>query len=253
MLNCIIVEDEIKDALLIKKLCEKHLPAIEIKGVASTLDEAEELFLEVKPDLIFLDVELGDDLGFYLLDRLMKYGINFSVIFTTAYDKYAVKAIKYSALDYLLKPVKLEDLRQAVERLHGLKNRELMVKRLELFVKNLSITDEAHKRVAVPVTDGYDLININEIVYITADGSYSVLNLYNRPELRTTKNLKYFEELLPTEMFIRIHHKYMVNKNYVTSVKKIDYAWFVILNDGTQLEISQRRQKAVLDSFKNGG
>ena len=253
MLNCIIVEDEIKDALLIKKLCEKHLPAIEIKGVASTLDEAEELFLEVKPDLIFLDVELGDDLGFYLLDRLMKYGINFSVIFTTAYDKYAVKAIKYSALDYLLKPVKLEDLRQAVERLHGLKNRELMVKRLELFVKNLSITDEAHKRVAVPVTDGYDLININEIVYITADGSYSVLYLYNRLELRTTKNLKYFEELLPTEMFIRIHHKYIVNKNYVTSVKKIDYAWFVILNDGTQLEISQRRQKAVLDSFKNGG
>jgi two-component system LytT family response regulator len=251
MLNCIIVEDEIKDALLIKKMCEKHLHAIEIKGVASTLDEAEELFLEVKPDLIFLDVELGNELGFYLLDRLMKYGINFSVIFTTAYDKYAVKAIKYSALDYILKPVKLDDLKQAIEKLHGLKNRELMVKRLELFVKNLSITDEAHKRIAIPVVDGYDLVNINELVYLIADGAYSVVYLFNRPEMRTTKNLKYFEEILPPEMFVRIHHKYIVNKNYVSSVKKIDYSWYVILNDGTQLEISQRRQKFVLDSFRN--
>ncbi len=244
MIKAIIVDDEIKAIKSLKGLLHKYCVGIQVIDSAQNIEDAQEKIMSQKPDAVFLDIEMPGGNGFELLDRL-KYA-DFEVIFTTAYNQHAIKAIKYAALDYLLKPIDLKELKATVNKLKHRQTVKLDKRRIELLLQNLSAYSGEFERIAVVSMQGIKLMNIPEITYLQADGSYTEIHtLYSESVIISSKNLKYYEELLPKHIFIKTHRKNLVNKNFVKEYKK-ESPDKVILLDDTELEVSFRKREEVI-------
>ncbi|WP_417939526.1 LytR/AlgR family response regulator transcription factor [Flavobacterium sp. RS13.1] len=238
----IIIEDEKRAQILLQNILEKHFPNIEIVAVADDLPSGVKSIYKYQPDFIFLDIEMPNFSGLEILDFFNEKDVNFSIIFTTAYNHYAIEALKISAVDYLLKPLNKEDIEEALERFERKKayNQESFSS-----LKSI-ISDKKINKIAVPEGNQLHFIKPENIVYIKADNSYSELYLENGKKMIVSRSIKKFEDGLKNNpCFCRIHKSYLLNTDFVEKYDKSNGGW-ITLSNKKELPISSEKTDAFL-------
>lgn len=250
MFNVIIVDDEEFARSSLYFLLQENCENVHICGIAKSVDEARELLSQHEVDLIFLDIAMPGKNGFELIpDAKLNHA---QVVFTTAYDQYALKAIKANALDYLLKPIDIDELKETVEkasryiRLSDLESERN--ERLKNLAINLADRTEIRK-LSLPNGQGYTLIDLNEIIRIEADSNYSIFHLDKREKITVSKVLKDYEEILPENQFIRIHKSSIVNLDYLKEYNSRN-GLEVLLTNGEKIAVSRRRASIFAEKVK---
>ncbi len=249
-LRSIIVDDEEKGRENLRTLLSDHCPEIEVVGVADSVQEARDLVERLTPTVVFLDINMPIENGFDFLEYFSDR--RFSVVFVTAYDQYAVKAIKASAVDYILKPIDLLDLRQAVDKLLTIHNEEPAQKagptlaraQVDLLLENLQ-TPGAFERIILHLPRGIKIVKVSDIVYLKAESNYSNVVLQNGKTVMVSGTLKDYEEILSEDMFFRIHKSYVVNLLHVEEFHHTKNG-SVLLSNGARLQVSARRVKDLM-------
>lgn len=251
MLNTIIVDDEEFARSSLFFLVQENCEVIHIAGIAKSVAEARLLLSNHQIDLIFLDIAMPGENGFELIPLAQQYKAH--VIFTTAYDQYALRAIKANALDYLLKPIDIDELKLAVEKADKYialnKNENNRNDSLQNLATNLSDRSEIRK-ISLPNGQGYSVIDIDDIIHIEADSNYSVFHLANRERITVSKVLKEYEEILPEQQFVRIHKSSIVNLNYLKEYNSKNGVE-VLLKNGEKIAVSRRRASDFAEKVKS--
>lgn len=246
MIRSIIVDDEEKSREALRNILTRHCPSVQVMELCDSVDSAAEAIARVQPQLVFLDVEMPFRNGFALLEKIPNPG--FKVIFTTAYDQYAIQAIKFSALDYLLKPIDVDDLKNAVRRLESAQHKtEEQNLSLELLRSALNLKNKSAK-IAVPTFDGLQMILVEDIVKCTADESYTHLTLLNGQKVMVSRILKEFEDLLADYNFLRVHNSSLINLVHVKKYVKGEGGYVIMVNDDS-VEVSRRRKPELLQQL----
>lgn len=243
MLKAVLVEDELHCANRIEKLMEKHKSAISLVKICSSVEEGKAAIDAIQPNVVFLDIELRDKTGFDLL-RLFSE-INFEVIFTTAFNNFAIKAFKHAALDYLMKPVLEEDFDKSMEKLM---KKDALVERsknFDLLLNNLNEKSSGLKKIAVPTLAGYEFVEISEIVRLESNGNYTSFKLLSDKPIMASKTLKVFEDMLSETIFFRIHKSHLINLNHIEKYVK-GKGGYVIMADKSTIEVAVRRKDAFM-------
>ncbi|MBC7864334.1 MAG: response regulator transcription factor [Bacteroidia bacterium] len=229
-----------------KGLVTEHCKSLQVIATGTSVDEGIQLISELKPELVFLDIELKDQLSFAILDKLKER--NFYVIFTTAHEKYAVRAIKASCLEYLLKPVSATDLINAVEKFEKQKQIAFNQKKIELLLENIGSAGNTINKMAIPCNDGYVFVDSNDIMYCGADLKYTDIYTSKNEHIVSSKNLGEFEEMLSVKPFFRCHKSFIININYVKKYLKSDNQ-VVMVNDKV-IDVSNRKKDEFLKMFE---
>jgi len=246
MLTAIIIDDETSSRNSLKQKLRNHCQDINIIGECEDGEAGIKMLTTKTPDIVFLDVEMPRMNGFSMLQQL--HNKNFEVIFITAYDHYAIKAIKFSALDYLVKPVAIEDLKLALEKASQKRQQADGNKRLELLLQNMVTEKKELQRIAIPSMEGLQFIETGSIIYLEANSNYTCFHLTDGTKLTVAKTLKDFEDLLPASIFMRIHHSYIINKNLVNKYIKGEGGQ-VLMNNDTVLDVSRRKKEEFIKAM----
>ena len=245
MIKAILIDDELSNLNSLKQKILQHCASIEIIASCSSPEDGINAIETLFPDLVFLDIEMPRINGFNLLQKLGNK--NFELIFVTAYDHYAIKAIRFSAMDYLVKPVEVLALPEAVERV--IKKKEILPNhRLELLLENAFNEKRAFKKIAIPSQDGLHFIKIEDIIYLEANSNYTKFHISDNKKHLVCKSLKEFEDILPAETFIRIHNSCIINKDYIERYIRGDGGQ-VILEGNIYLDISKRKKAGFLKAI----
>lgn len=247
MISAVIIEDEKKSSELLEKLIADNISEIKIIGRADSVKSGIELLEHHKPELVFLDIALPDGSGFDILEKV--FNGNQEIIFTTASDKYAIKAIKYSAIDYLLKPIDLEELKEAVKKVIQKRSVQPNLENLQLLLQNLKSRDEKYQRITLPTGNAYEIINVADIIRCEADGNYTRFYLAGGKKILVSNSMKHYEELLPPDLFIRVHHSHLINIKHMVRFLKTD-GGYAVMSDGAQVEISRRKKESFMQLFE---
>ncbi|MBX2953147.1 MAG: response regulator transcription factor [Leadbetterella sp.] len=240
MLRAIIIDDEPACISILKLQIEKYCPQVSIVAEGLGGGEGLSAIRKHQPDLVFLDIEMPVMNGFQLLENL-DADINFSIVFTTAYNDFAVKAFKFSALEYLLKPIDIDELQKAVAKAENKKNIEKQ--QIELLRQSLYAPGRNPDRLALPHATGYIFVEINKIVYCESDSAYTKFYLSTGEKLLITKTLGDVEEVLSLQNFFRIHKQFLVNMSYITQYIKGE-GGFVKMTNGAELPIARNRRES---------
>lgn len=250
-LKAIIIDDEEFARSSLFFLLQQNCPEVEITGIARSVAEARDLLAHHAIDLIFLDIAMPGGNGFDLIPDAQKQEA--AVIFTTAYDQYALKAIKANALDYLLKPIDIDELQTAVEKVANhiklFKNQNKNDDRISNLASSLNSRAEI-KKLTLPFGQGFKMIDVDDIIYIEADSNYSVVHLVNQENITVSKVLREFEELLPTEQFVRVHKSNIINLNHLKEYNSKN-GLQVFLKNGEVINISRRRASDFFEKIKS--
>ena len=246
MLKAIIIDDERSSRHALRQKLVNHCPVVNIIAECENGEEGIKSIEDNKPDIVFLDIEMPRMNGFTMLQQLKNK--NFEVIFITAYDHYAIKAIKFSALDYLVKPVEVADLKDAVEKVAQKREQLGVNNQLELLLQNLLDEKSAHQRIAISSMEGLQFIITDEIIYLEAKSNYTNFYLTGNRKITAAKTMKDFEELLPASLFIRIHHSYLINKNGVEKYIKGDGGQ-VVMKNGVILDVARRKKEEFMKAI----
>lgn len=248
MIKTLIIEDEQKSRDVLLKIIEKNCPQLEIVGMAENVADGVEKIKTLKPDLVFLDITMPDGSGFDVLEQVQGY--KFDLIFATASNNHAIRAFKYSACDYLLKPIDVEELKSAVSRIEKRKNETPDMQNLNFLIQQLKKSDDNFQKITLPTGNAYEIINLKDIVRCEADGSYTYFYLTDKRKLMVSASLKHYEELLPEQDFIRVHHHNLINMNHVVRFLKED-GGYAVMSDGSKIEISRRKKDVFMDRLKS--
>lgn len=245
-LKAIIIDDENSSRQSLRQKVEHYCMDVELIAECENGEEGIKAIEEKHPDIVFLDVEMPRMNGFTMLQNINNQ--NFELIFTTAYDHYAIRAIRFSALDYLVKPIEVQDLQLAVERAKEKREQHHPNERIETLLHNL--LDEKHttKRIAIPSMEGLQFIEISDIVYLEAESNYTIIYLKSLPKLTVSKTLKDFEELLPPQIFLRIHHSHLINKNHIQKYFKGEGGQ-VMMSNGKTLDVARRKKEEFMKAI----
>lgn len=244
MIRSLIVDDEEKSRETLKKMVQNFCQDVEVVGEAASVAEAVDIIDEENPDVVFLDVEMPGGNGFTLLEKYDKPP--FQVIFTTAHDLYAINAIKFAALDYLLKPVNIKELQEAVSKVEkSEEDDEIRIEQYEALKSNLSQTDKKFTKIALPTSEGIDFFEADDIIRAEADRAYSNFFIKGGKKIMISKPLKEYEALLEECNFFRIHKSHMVNLNHLKKYVK-GKGGYVIMDDESYVDVSVRRKEALL-------
>lgn len=236
MITCLIVDDEKQFVHVIENYISKF-HELNLIGTAGSIKEATELIVKLQPDLIFLDIELTDGMSFEILANFPNR--NFQVIFTTGHNDYAIKAIKHSAIDYLLKPVQESEFNEAVEKAIKLYGNKSNTQKLELMLSNMSKNE--FSKIAIHSIDGVEFIDKKDILYCEADVSYTTFFLENNFKIVSTNNLKKVESILIENNFFRLHKSFIVNIDKIKKVYKTE-GGSVLMKNETNIPIARRRK-----------
>lgn len=239
MIRTVLIDDETRSIRVLQRLLDTYCPQVSIVGTAEGVENAGELIRALKPDLAFLDIEMIQGNAFDLLNQLMP--IQFQVIFVTAFDAYAVRAFKYSAVDYLLKPVNVDELQEAVEKV-AIRQEQNDMSRIRTLLTNVGAVQHSQQKMGIPTMTGLRFVTINDIIRLEAQGHYTAICLTGREPMLTTRNIKEFEELLPETIFYRIHHSHIINLQRIQEYQK-GRGGYVIMEDGSSIEVAARRRQ----------
>lgn len=237
MLKTIIVDDEHIAIQSLQLILKEYCPDIEIVGTAKSAIEAVKIINQKNPELVFLDIEMPNGSGFDVLEATPER--TFDVVFVTAYNHYAIKAIKFSAADYILKPVDIEEIIQTIEKIK--QRRKESSAPLDLSTLLLNMKQPSPRKIAVPTSNGTEFLSIDEILYINADRSYCQIFMTEKRNLVVSKSLSEMEMLLPADVFYRIHKSHTINLTFVKKHLKID-GGIIELTDGTKLYVARGKK-----------
>lgn len=246
-LKTLIIDDELKGRNLLNELVKRYCPDVEVLGLAESATEAIKLIRLLKPDFIFLDIQMPEINGFQMIE--MMGDIDFEIVFVTAYNEFAVKAYKYAAFDYLLKPVDPEELSKTIERLKAKRQQVGLQERLALLMKTLEEPKKLPSKITVSNSDGISVLNISDIVYLEADGPYTTFYLMNGGKIVSSHNLKEYEDILSEQSFFRSHHSFLLNLNHTVKYLKSD--GYVQMTNGKHVEVSKRRKDEFVQRLTN--
>lgn len=240
MIRAVIIDDIPEAVSVLKSDLENYCVNIEVVGSAGGVVTGAKLIKEEKPDLVFLDIQMPDGSGFDLLEILPE--TNFKLIFTTASDEFAVKAFKFSAVDYLLKPIDPDELMDAVSRIE---DQNEPAQRIDLLKENFS----APKRIALNTLEKIHIVKVEEILRCESNINYTMFYFTDGTKLLVTKTLKEFDKLLGEHQFIRVHQSHLINANFIKEFIKSD--GYIIMNDGTKVPVSTRKKQVLMDMISN--
>lgn len=242
-MNCVIVDDDKGCIEALEGIIRQYCSRLQIVGTATNIADAVKFINATSPDLVFLDVEIGKELGFDLFKYFAAPG--FEVVFTTAHEKYALKAIKSSCYDFLLKPVVIQEVVNVVSKLEQEKKQEPS-RNINVLLDNLKSKDHL-KKIAIPSVEGYSFVDISEIISLEADGKYTKIVTKGGTRTLSTKNIGEFEELLDPQLFFRTHKSWIINLNHVKKFFKNESQ--VLLSNDTTADVSSRRKDDFMKQF----
>jgi two-component system, LytTR family, response regulator len=243
MIKTVIIDDEARGRDTLKNLLSRYCGDVLVTGEAGSVLDGFKLISNETPDLLFLDIEMPGHNGFDLLE--MFKSIPFKVIFTTAYDKYAIKAIKYSALDYLLKPIDIDELRAAVSRVEDNYIKDIGQEKYNVLFNNIK-PESKRKKVAVPDVEGLVFVHLDEIVRCESDSNYTYIHLINKKKITASRTLREFEELFSEENFFRVHRSHLINLEHLKKYIKGE-GGFAVMADDSKVEISRRKKPEFME------
>ncbi len=246
MIKAILIDDEENSLSSLKEKLLAHCPQVDIIACCDNAAKGIEAIDNLQPDLVFLDIEMPVMNGFLMLQQLNDK--NFELIFTTAYDHYAIKAIRYSALDYLVKPIEIEDLKIAVNRAEEKRHHSYPNPQIELLVEQLINKKNPYTRIAIPTTEGLRFIKMEDIIYLEASSNYTHIFTSDKKKHIVSRTLKDFEDMLSVDVFLRIHNSYIINKNYADKYIRGDGGQ-VVMTNGMALDISKRKKSEFLKAI----
>lgn len=246
-IRALIVDDEVRGISVLEQMIEKYCEGVCVEGTATNITDAEKLLKRQAPDVLFLDIEMPGGDSFQLLEKFEK--ISFQVVFVTAYHEYAIKAIKFSALDYLLKPVKIADLQAALEKVR--KRMHNNADHRDQFDHFRSMINEPNpfKKIILSTMDGFFPVRVEEIIYCRADDSYTHFYLAGNKHNVVSKGLKEFEEMFANYNFFRIHKSYLINLNHIERINKADGVT-VVMSNSDELPVSFRKKDEFIGVIK---
>ena len=240
MIKAIIIDDIPEARSVLKTDLENYCVNIEVIGEADGVVSGAKIIKELKPDLVFLDIQMPDGSGFDLLEILSDK--NFKLIFTTASDEYAVKAFKFSAVDYLLKPIDPDELMDAVSRVE---QQEQPTDRIALLKENF----DQPKRIALNTLEKIHIVEVDEILRCESSINYTMFYFTDETKLLVTKTLKEFDKLLSDHYFIRVHQSHLVNARFIKEFTKSD--GYIFMKDGTKVPVSTRKKQVLMEMIQN--
>jgi two-component system, LytTR family, response regulator len=243
-MNCVIIDDDNGCIKTLSEIIKKYCPQLEIIESVNGISDAVNLLNKTVPDLVFLDVEMKNEVGFDLFKFFPSP--NFKVVFTTAHEKYALKAIKSSCFDFLLKPIVVEEIIQVVRKLE-IEKKEDLEKNVRVLLENINSKDGNIKKIAIPCADGLSFWDMDEIVCLEADGKYTKITAKNKVISLSSKNIGEFEEILDSEIFFRTHKSWIINLSYVKKFLKAENK-VLLLND-LAADVSSRKKEEFLKLF----
>lgn len=246
MITATIVDDEPYSCEALVTLLERYCPDVKVLDICYSAASALQSLNEQKPQILFLDIEMPHMNGFELLEKLPE--VDFELIFTTSYDQYAIKAIRFSALDYLLKPIDWEELKKAVQKAVNSMNHPLP-QQIEVLLQKLNHPTIAINKIAIPTMEGLQMVLVENIINCASDRNYTVLFLKNKQKIIASRSLKEIEEMLEDYSFARVHHSYLVNLNEVEKYMKGE-GGYLLMSDRTIVDVSRSRKEILLKKLQ---
>ena len=246
MINAIIVDDEPYCCETLELLLGRYCPEVNVMAICDSGEAALNAIAAHQPQLVFLDIEMPRMNGFEMLERVPV--ADFALIFTTSYDHYAIKAIRFSALDYLLKPIDHMELRQAIMKVAQQRPNGI-ARQLELLLKKMSQPDNFRKKMALPTMEGLQMIDISSIIFCSADGNYTYFITKSKLKITVSRTLKDVEELLEEYGFVRVHHSYLVNLDEIIKYVRGE-GGYLIMSDGSAVNVSRSRKDALIKKLE---
>jgi two-component system LytT family response regulator len=248
----LVADDEYQSRLVIVKLLSRYFPDLPVATEAGTVGETVTRIQEMQPHLVFLDVRMQHETGFDVLDRIPH--IDFEVIFTTAYTEYAIKAIRYSALDYLVKPVDPTAFQSAMQRaLAKINQRAASLSERNILLQQQGATGNTDKKftnkIAVPTADGLLFVNAQDIIYCQGQGNYTELYMTNGPVITSSHTLKTYEDMLAGHHFFRVHRSYLINLDHIKLYRRGE-GGVAVMSNGDEVEVARRSKPDFLNLFK---
>ena len=244
MIRTVIVEDELNNIIALQRALEIYCLDVEIVAVAENVKTGIEAIEKHQPDLVFLDIEMPDGTGFDLLQNFNR--INFQVVFVTAFNQYAIKAFQFSAIDYILKPINIELLIQAVHKVSiRPKNEDL-----EKMISNLLDNRIKIESIALPTFEGIQIEKLSNILYCESDNNYTIFHLKDKKKIMVSRTLKEYDTILSENNFFRIHQSYLINIAEVTKYTKGE-GGYISLSNNKHLDVSRRRKQAFIEAIMN--
>ncbi len=242
MIRSIVIDDEQHCVRSLLSDLQQHCPSIEVLQTCSSAKEGMMAIKKLNPDLVFLDVEMPWMNGFEMLELLGD--INFSIIFTTAHDEFAAKAFRISAVDYLLKPIDANDLKAAVQKVERKMEEGSSLNHIANLLRNIR-QPSADQKIALPQREGYEFVDVATIIYCQAEGAYTKVFINEKKPMLISRTLGDVEELLPPEIFQRIHHSTLVNISFVSQFLRTD-GGYVVLKNGEKLSVSKAKKEMLM-------
>ncbi|HEY4787891.1 MAG TPA: LytTR family DNA-binding domain-containing protein [Bacteroidales bacterium] len=243
MIRSVIIDDVNNSRLTLADDLRTHCPEVVILGEANSVKSAIDLIKRVKPDIVFLDIELEDGTGFDILEYFDK--ITFKTIFITGFDSYGIKAIKFSALDYLLKPVDPDDLIKAIKKYKDNEVQPDVKANIDFLLENIRGIKPGFKRIALNSADKVNMVNIDDIIRCESQSNYTLFYIKGGEQILVTKSLKEYENLLEEYSFVRVHHSHLINLNYLKEYVKTD-GGYAVMTDKSTVPVSVRKRDNLL-------
>lgn len=246
IVTAILIDDERKALAILKNKLERLCPNVNVIGETQNPEEGIELIKQLKPQLVFLDIAMPEMSGFDLLAKIKNP--DFEIIFATAFDNYAIEAIKHCAIGYLVKPVDNEDLfdtvNKAIKNIHD----KSALKKNKLLIENLGVQTFQNKKIVIPSQDGLEFVKMSDISHFEGDNGYTKIHFVNRKSLLSSRNIGYFNKLLENQSFYLIHKSYIINLSHI---KKYLNEGYVVLEENIKLPVSRNRRQDFFNILKN--
>jgi two-component system, LytTR family, response regulator len=246
MINAVIIDDEQNNIESLQTLLRQFCPTVFVSGTATNAKEGIACIKKHCPQLVFLDIEMPFGNAFTLLEKLMP--VDFEVIFVTAFEQYALKAIKYVALDYILKPVSFEELCTAVDKMTKKVKERDYNRRIAALIDNLKPDNKHIQKIGLHTLEGIQFEDLHQIIRMEAEGRYTRVFLQNKTQLIVCRQIKDFEDMLPDTIFCRIHNSHIININFLKKYFK-GRGGYVEMADGSSLQVSTRKKDVFLEKF----
>lgn len=248
MIKAVIVDDELKAQKNLFNLIREYTPQVEVMAMEGSVEDGKSAILKFKPEIVFLDVEMENETGFDLLESMEE--IDFDVVFVTAHDEYAIRAFKISALDYLLKPINIEELVEAVKKVEQKKGGGINQERIDLILENLSKKNSRIEKIVLPTLESLIFVQVEDIIRCESLDNYTNFHLKSGKVILVSKNIKYYEDILEDHNFFRVHRSHLINLNYIKEYYKGE-GGYVIMSDSSDVPVSRRKKTQFLNKFTN--